>query len=705
MFLERYRTLLFVAAVAACGGDSTSTGANPTPGIASLTPTELEQGQSTQSLTVSGSDFVRSSVVRVNGNDRPTTFVSSSELRSTLEADDLVSSGTLQITVMNPPPGGGTSNVAPLVVRVRTNPVPAITGFSPASLAAGSAATTVTIQGTGFVQQSSVLINSTAYSGVTYVSPTQLRVAITQADLASGRTLNVRVVNPPPGGGPSNQMALEVRTPVPTLTSLNETSTTAGQTQYTLRVTGTGFVQNSVVRFNDAARPTTFVSATALSAVLGEGDLRAAGTFSITVVNPAPGGGTSNAMSFQLVNGVPTITLLPSQGAHAARPGFSLWVHGNGFVQGSTVRWNGAARPTQYVSGSRVVAEISTGDVTSAGTAQITVFNPAPGGGTSAAVAMTVRVVPSATATSMRALALFARDLAPDDQRGLIYASVASTAPADANSVIALDPSTGTVSKRVFVGSSPGRIARSHDGQFLYVGLNGASAVRRVDLSTFTAGLQWSLSGGEVAGEIKVLPGRPQSVAVSRQSPGISPPLNGVTIYDDGIARPQSSPGHTGGNRIEFLASPDTLYGFNNAHTGFEFFTISIDASGARHAFGTGGLIGGFYTQITGAAGRIYGTDGSIVDAERRVKVGSLAASVSSLAVDASLGRAFALVGNAIAVYDLNNFQLLGTVPVSGVSLEHPANAYPHLVRWGGDGLAFVDTDEVFLVRSPLFGP
>jgi len=78
---------------------------------------------------------------------------------------------------------------------------------------------------------------------------------------------------------------------------------------------------------------------------------------------------------------------------------------------------------------------------------------------------------------------------------------------------------------------------------------------------------------------------------------------------------------------------------------------------------------------------------------------------VSSLAVDASLGRAFALVGNAIAVYDLNNFQLLGTVPVSGVSLGHPASAYPHLVRWGGDGLAFVDTDEVFLVRSPLFGP
>jgi hypothetical protein len=299
---------------------------------------------------------------------------------------------------------------------------------------------------------------------------------------------------------------------------------------------------------------------------------------------------------------------------------------------------------------------------------------------------------------------LFAHDLAPDDPRGLIHLSIRSSAPLDANSVVSLDPLTGAVTQRTFVGSDPGRVARSDDGQYLYVGLDGASAVRRVTLGTLTAGLQWSLSAGEVAGEIKVLPGRPHSVAISRQSPGYSPPLNGVTVYDDGTPRPQSSPGHTGGNRIEFLATPDTLYGFNNAHTGFEFFTISIDASGARHVAQTSGLISGFYTQITGASGRIYGTDGSIVDAERRVRVGSIGGS-ASVTVDAALGRAFALVDAGIAVYDLNNFQLLGTVPVSAVSLDHPALAYPHIVRWGRDGVAFLDSDEVFLIRSPLFAP
>ena len=693
-----------VGALAACD-NSTGTTDNPTPGINQLVPAEVEQGTGSQSLAIAGSDFVATSVVRVNGADRPTTFTSNLAISAVLSAADIGPAATLQIVVVNPPPGGGTSNVAQLVVRAHANPVPVITGFAPAFLTAGSSGDTVTIHGTGFIAQSSVVIGFFAHSGVTYVSPTELRVAFADSEVASSSTINLRVFNPAPGGGTSSVVGFEIRGPAPTLTALGESQTTAGQSQYVLRVTGTGFVKNSAVRFNAAPRPTTFVNATTLDATLGAGDLQAAGTFTITVATPTPGGGTSNALTLEVVNGVPTITLLPSQGAHAGRPGFSLAVHGTAFVQGSTVYWNGGARSTQYISGSRLVAEISAADVASPGTAQITVVTPAPGGGTSAPAVMTVRAVPAATATSTQAVQLFGRDLAPDDQRGLIFLSIAASAPLDANSVVAFDPDSGKVTQRVFVGAGPSRVARSGDGQFIYVGLDGASAVRRVDLATFTAGLQWSLPAGEVAGEIKVVPGHAHSVAVSRQSPCCSPPLDGVTIYDDGLPRPQSSPGHTGGNRIEFLDKPDTLYGYNNAHTGFEFFTIGIDATGARHAFVTGGLIAGFYTQITGGAGRIYGTDGSIVDAERRVKVGAFSTGALSMTVDPALGRAYMLVDAGIAVYDLNNYQLLGTVPVSGFVLDHPALAYPHLVHWGSDGVAFLDTDEVFLVRSPLFAP
>lgn len=695
--------LLFVA----CFGESLIgfSHRNPIPEIESLTPEEVDEGSAARTVVVTGADFVVTSVVRVGGADRLTQFVSRDELRATLPAGDFANAGTRQVVVFNPLPGGGTSNAASLTVRVSLNPLPAITSLSPDFANAGSPFVFVTITGTEFLPTSQVFIGNTEKTGTTLVSPREIRVTFTQAELAQGATYALRVFNPAPGGGFSNTANFEVRSPVPVITALGTPQGIAGVPEMTLRITGTGFVANSKGLFSGAERPTTFVNARTLDVLLGEGDLRVAGMFPITVVNPGPGGGTSNALDFALVNAVPTLELLPSSGGHAGRPGFTLFVHGRAFVQGATVHWNGSARPSQYLSGTRLSAEISSSDVAAPGPVQITVVNPPPGGGPSAPLPFIVRSVPTATATSATSVRLEGNDFAWDAPTHRLYVSVRSTAALDANSIVAVDPSTGTVTGRGFVGSNPARVARTRDGQFLYVGLNGASAVRRVTISSLTAGLQWPLPAGEVAGEIKTIPGAPLSVAVSRQSPGISPPLNGVTVYDDGVPRPQSSPGHTGANRLEALDAPTVMYGYNNAHTGFEFFTLSIDASGIRHASVASGLMGGFYTHIVGSAARIYGTDGSIVDAERRVRIGSFPVSSSALLPDPVTGRAFLLVGSGIAVYDLNNFQLLGTVPLAGVTLEHPALIAPRLVRWGDDGLAFLDAQDLFLVRSPIFAP
>ena len=57
---------------------------------------------------------------------------------------------------------------------------------------------------------------------------------------------------------------------------------------------------------------------------------------------------------------------------------------GTGFTPASVVRWNGAARTTTYVSRTRLTVSIPAGDVAAAGSATLTVSNPAPGGGVSA---------------------------------------------------------------------------------------------------------------------------------------------------------------------------------------------------------------------------------------------------------------------------------------------------------------------------------
>jgi len=86
--------------------------------------------------------------------------------------------------------------------------------------------------------------------------------------------------------------------PKPAITGLNPPSATPGGPAFTLTVNGTNFVNGSVVRWNGSNRATTYVSSTQLTASITAADIAAPGTASITVLNPAPGGGVSNAISF-----------------------------------------------------------------------------------------------------------------------------------------------------------------------------------------------------------------------------------------------------------------------------------------------------------------------------------------------------------------------------------------------------------------------
>ena len=90
--------------------------------------------------------------------------------------------------------------------------------------------------------------------------------------------------------------------PVPTIITLSPSSATAGGAAFTLTVYGTNFVNDSVVRWNGSDRTTTFVSTTQLTATITMGDIATVGTYPVTVFNPTPGGGISNAVDFTVMN-------------------------------------------------------------------------------------------------------------------------------------------------------------------------------------------------------------------------------------------------------------------------------------------------------------------------------------------------------------------------------------------------------------------
>ncbi|MEY2853796.1 MAG: hypothetical protein RL030_928, partial [Pseudomonadota bacterium] len=96
------------------------------------------------------------------------------------------------------------------------------------------------------------------------------------------------------------------------------------------------------------------------------------------------GGGRSDP------NPAPAITLLSPSSTIAGSAAFSLTVTGTNFLPASVVQWKGNARTTTFVNTTQLVATIFAADIASAGTANITVFSPSPGGGTSSPATFTI---------------------------------------------------------------------------------------------------------------------------------------------------------------------------------------------------------------------------------------------------------------------------------------------------------------------------
>lgn len=123
--------------------------------------------------------------------------------------------------------GGGT---------VSSNPVPAITSLSPTQQAAGSAAQTLTVNGSGFIGSSTVTYNGVAHTA-TVASASQLTIGLTAGDLATQGSFPVIVTNPAPGGGASNSSPFTVASGTPTGTFTVTVTASSGSLSHTTTFT------------------------------------------------------------------------------------------------------------------------------------------------------------------------------------------------------------------------------------------------------------------------------------------------------------------------------------------------------------------------------------------------------------------------------------------------------------------------------------
>jgi hypothetical protein len=99
------------------------------------------------------------------------------------------------------------------------------------------------------------------------------------------------------------------------ITALSPASTAREGPPFTLTVTGTGFVTGATIMWGGTALTTTWVSSSTLTAQVPTSDILVAGSYSVTVSNQPPGGGTSAAATFN----IPCVLATPTAASTQSR--------------------------------------------------------------------------------------------------------------------------------------------------------------------------------------------------------------------------------------------------------------------------------------------------------------------------------------------------------------------------------------------------
>jgi WD40-like Beta Propeller Repeat len=278
-----------------------------TPLISSLSPATASPNGAAFTLTVNGSNFISptvnnpttsGSVVAWNGSPRTTAFVSSTQLTAQITAQDILAAGCNGVSVFTFT-GGGNEIFSPAVSFIASSTkAPAICSLSPASVVAGASAFTITVSGASFAANSTVRWNNSART-TTFVNANTVQAQIKATDVANAGVEPVTVVNSGGGSTPPLNFSILPTPPItPTIASITPANATAGGAGFTLTVTGTNFVADSIVDWNGAARTTSFKSATSLQAQILSTDLATPGTIEITVLNTSSNGAAAFSNQF-----------------------------------------------------------------------------------------------------------------------------------------------------------------------------------------------------------------------------------------------------------------------------------------------------------------------------------------------------------------------------------------------------------------------
>jgi hypothetical protein len=360
---------------------------NPAPVLNNATPNLVFRGE-TRDLILSGEGFIAGvTAVNVDAGIKLNSLklINSSTLSANVTIAASAATGLHTISATNAGPGGGTSRQLSFTVN---NPAPSLARIAPSR---GNRLQTLEVgfKGENFIAGASqvnvgpnLIVNSVK---VHRRDSLTANITITAEAELGPRTF--AVINNGDGGGTSGTQAFTINYPIPAFGKINPSIGNRLQTlnagfkgaNFFRDITGIHFgagikVNRVTVHRHDSLTANITIGADADAAPR-----------SVEISNPAPGGGTFSDVAFRVNNPKPTLTAV-SPATAGRRQTLNLALTGSNFINGVTtvnagngivinsIKVNDAASMTVNVT---ILAAASIGP------RQLSVANPAPGGGTS----------------------------------------------------------------------------------------------------------------------------------------------------------------------------------------------------------------------------------------------------------------------------------------------------------------------------------
>ncbi len=270
--------------------------------------------------------------------------------------------------------------------------------------------------------------------------------------------------------------------------------------------------------------------------------------------------------------------------------------------------------------------------------------------------------------------------------------------PGLANRVLAINPTSGLITRSITLPSEPGLLALSDDGSTAYA-LSGNTGYRlNLDSGAVADTITFQSSfGTDVPTSLVVIPG-----TVDKLVAGFD---RRARLYVGGIGKGEFS---NNAARVVALPDPTRVFAYNSTSTGFQSYLLEINGEGLT-AVTTASLFSGFHQRIKSDGFFVYDSSGRSVRADLMVLDGTFdfsgafsgsgpGTTTMVFHPDRAGQRVYYGRGKEIASFDTENYLRVRTVNFPGL----PAN-FMSLERWGDDGFAArLQNNELAIIRTSL---